>query len=168
MKLPPSILRRHFEFLWLVLVLSLPLYFGCGRKGAKLADAVKAFSTNNIVEVRITQDQLWTNSFTAIITNSSDIETVRKGLAQVDNVTVSGHSGPIYECTLSMRLLNGETVAYLGTVHKYETNDLFLSDTFWRSNNGGDLVRENPRRVRVPGLGQWMINKEPRGRLPRL
>jgi hypothetical protein len=49
---------------------------------------------------------------------------------------------------------------YLATVHKYDLNDLFL--TYIPS--GGNEVSGN-KRIKLPELGKWIMEKAPDGRL---
>jgi hypothetical protein len=137
----------------------------CSRQSNDLLRQVQAAPAKQIVEVVIAPDQLATNKFATIITNADDLSFLIKALAGSDNVAISGHSGPVYECMLVLKFKDRSEAKFLGSVHKYEPNDFFLSDAFWKETSDGSYARGAARYVRVPGLGSWIMSKEPRGKI---
>ena len=90
-----------------------------------------------------------------------------RALAQrADAKQVSGHSGEVFEADLILE--NAERqIRFLATVHKREPLDLFLGRRNERRNPDGSFWSDAPVRVRVPGLGEWMMGVAPYGSLDR-
>jgi hypothetical protein len=150
--------------LWFVFTTSV-ITCGCSRNATVLEQKAKGVFTNQLVAVEILPDQLATNHFRKVITNANDLVELSQAFANADRKPVGGHGGPIYECTLILKFQSGTNLVFLASVHKRQTNDLYISDTFWQIDSNGCYVRGRPRRVRIPGLGAWIVGKEPRGNL---
>jgi len=138
---------------------------GCNQSAIVLEQKAKGVSTNRLVSIEILPDQLATSSFRKVITNANDLVGVSNAFASADRKPVGGHNGPIYECTLVLKFDGGKESKFLASVHKRQTNDLYVTDTFWQLNSNGCYDRGRPRRVRIPGLGNWIAQQEPRGNL---
>ena len=138
---------------------------GCNQGALVLEQRVKGISTNKLVSVEILPDQLATNGFRKVISNMDDLVRVSNAFASADRTPLGGHNGPIYECTLVLKFDGGKESRFLASVHKRQPNDLHVTDTFWELNRNGCYDRGRVRRVRIPGLGNWIAEQEPRGKL---
>jgi hypothetical protein len=114
----------------------------------------------------ITPDQVSRKWFTYRIENASDLRQFVAAASRADTRAVSGHSGPVYECTLEL-VFEGTRLRYLATVHGYEPEDLFISNVFWKG-HAGRYSRGRAMPIRLPGLGRWIFRVAPQGSLGNL
>ena len=131
-----------------------------------MLDKVLGLSTNLQLEtVVILQDPMAQKKFTTVLTNAEDIAWIQSCLKRSEVGYPGGHMGPIYECLIRLELHGQSAVEFLGTVNKGNSDYLYLYENTWRENSDGSYHREDSVPVRVPGLGVWIMLREPMGRL---
>ena len=121
---------------------------------------------NELQAIIITPDQVSRKEFSYRIKNADDLQQFVRAASRVDTRALSGHSGPVYECTLEL-VFEDTHLRYLATVHGYEPEDLFISNVFWKR-HVNVYSRGGAKAVRIPGLGKWIFRVAPNGSLENL
>jgi len=94
------------------------------------------------------------------ITTAADLIEVQNALQHADLKPVSGHSGEIFESTITFVAANDTVLKFRATVHKYEPEDLYLSPDLLQQTKPRVFVAAGiPDRIRVPKLGNWITRK---------
>jgi len=87
-----------------------------------------------------------------------EMQTLFDAMRKADGETVGGHNRAIHECILYFELKDGSTRQLLGSVHKNQEGDLYLSDELWKETKTG-YSKEVTYLVRVPNMGKWIIEQ---------
>lgn len=115
-------------------------------------------------EITILPYQLSGKEFEYSITSPKDLNKFYKGVQVADTQSVSGHSGPIYECTIMIKTKSGN-FSYLGSVHKYDKRDFFISDGYYYKTGDKSYRKWDGSQIRIPNLGAWIMDISPNGKL---
>jgi len=126
---------------------------------------LQSIMTEPFVEISLTPYQLKPGNWKVVLSEEMELKRLMDAISLADIQTISGHSGPIGEWTLSLKFKSGKIYRYLASVHEYEPSDLFLTDTFYIQTRSGTYSRGKPRTARLPGLGSWIMHIAPKGRL---
>ena len=102
------------------------------------------------------------NNLGTEITAQNDIQHVMGLLSHGDTQLNDGHNTPIYDCTLTFTTSTG-TVSFLASARQYDPNDCYMTDLFFTKMSDGTYVRGNPPTIRIPDLGGWLMQREPKG-----
>lgn len=125
----------------------------------RLASELHVAAGRDIRAVEIIQDQVSDKRFSRTISTEMELAKFKKAIASADTVPVRSHNGPIYECTLIIKFQEGE-IRYLGTVHRNQTRDMYLSNRFWVKTETG-YQRGRAESVRIPNMGSWVMKHAP-------
>ena len=87
--------------------------------------------------------------------NQSDLEVVLDAFLHADDGQIGGHNRSLYDGVLHCKLRDGSNVTLLGSVHKNNKVDLFITDSLWKQRKDGVYYRSAPYRARIPLLGEW-------------
>lgn len=157
---------KPMKYIWLPLLIGLFAYSGwdMGRVTPEQnALVTKLRNVKELESVSILPGQLSRKDFTTEITNKNDLEVIEESLRHTDSKRVGGHHGPVFECVVVLKARNEDALKLAGSVHKQQLNDLYLSPTFLVETKPGVFSGGTPVSVRLPGLGQWVMEKEPKG-----
>ena len=130
----------------------------------KLIDELHQKLSKSPNEIEILPYQLSKKEFKYIITDSQDLNKFIREIKVADTQAISGHSGPVFECTIVLKTKFGD-LTYLASVHKYERKDLFISNVFYRKTGNNSYSRGRGNEVRIPNLGEWIMKIAPKGKL---
>jgi hypothetical protein len=128
-----------------------------------LLTKVSALAVDKVQKITITPDDLSTNQFQTEITAQDDIQYVMGLLSRADTKLNDSHNTPIYDCTLTFTTSTG-TVRFLASAGQYDPNDCHLTDLFYTKISDSAYVRGNPPTIRIPELGSWLMQREPKGK----
>ncbi|MCE0496931.1 MAG: hypothetical protein LV481_03175 [Methylacidiphilales bacterium] len=131
------------------------------RTNALLAK-VSALAADKIQKITITPEQLSTKQFQTEITAKDDIQYVRGLLNRANTQLNDSHNCPIYDCTLTFTTSTG-TVRFLASACQYDPNDCYVTDLFYNKLPGNGYIRGNPPTIKIPDLGSWLMQREPKG-----
>lgn len=117
-------------------------------------------------EIRVIPVFSSSEDFAYSIDSPDQLAPFRESADRADAEDVSGHSGRLFEADLILTNADRQ-IRFLATVHEREPHDLFLGRRWERKNPDGSFASGAPVRIRVPGLGDWMMSIAPDGRLDR-
>jgi hypothetical protein len=123
---------------------------------------VDTLAIGKIQKITITPDELSSQQFQTEITSQDDIQYVMGLLSHADTNSGGGHNTPIYECTLTFAT-STDTSRFLVSARQYDPNDGYMTDLFYTKLSNGTYIRGNPPTIRVPDLGRWLMQREPKG-----
>jgi hypothetical protein len=132
-----------------------------GETSTLLAKAT-TLAASKIQKITITPDELSSQQFQAEITSQGDIQYVMGLLSHTDTKSSGGHNTPIYDCTLTFTT-STDTTRFLVSACQYDPDDGYMTDLFYTKLSNGAYVRGNPPTIRVPDLGKWLMQREPKG-----
>ena len=160
--------RSYILFALLVLIFCIVIIIPSKIERTQNTDFVhqlQSVMTESLVGIVITPYQLSPDNWEVAISEGEELKKFVESITRADIKTTSGHSGPIGEWTLTFQFKSGKRQRYLASVHKYEPDDLFLTDTFYIQKKSGTYSRDKLRTARLPDLGSWIIDKAPEGKL---
>lgn len=128
----------------------------------EVKNIVSSINFDSNFSIEITPYQLSRENWVYVISDKESLAPFIVSAEKADAKPISGHSGPIYECTIIINVDDYQT-KYLATVHKYERDDLYISNSFYKKVDEVSYTRGIENLIRLPGLGPWIMKIAPKG-----
>jgi hypothetical protein len=125
---------------------------------------IKKIVSEPIKSLIIEPYDLVPKNFKNEISNIKDLKDVQSFLVNVDvKPVVGGHVYPLFYYKVTFVLVDGTNFKFFVNVYSDKPTDAYFSDNFYTQDKDGDWSQWAMKPVFVPGLGEWLAQKEPRG-----
>ncbi|MEW6079059.1 MAG: hypothetical protein AB1724_14700 [Thermodesulfobacteriota bacterium] len=132
------------------------------NKACILLLELRQLAESHIDYVIISPYQFSGENFKLLIDSVGCIDEFKKALRKADLTPISGHSGSIFECTITIKTGDKE-FQYLASVHEKEINELYVTDKFYEYRGNGLYGKGSDQPARLPGIGKWIMSAAPQG-----
>ena len=134
---------------------------------SKLLTELRVVVNKPIKSIVIEPFDLSPNKFRTNLVKPKDISACLNFMKNADTKpSVSGHVKTLYECTLIINAEDGLNYKFIAEVFSDKPLDARLSNNFSVGKlENGTYTRFPMKHLYVGGLGKWLINREPGGRI---
>lgn len=97
------------------------------------------------------------------IENEEVLESFQNGIYDAGLSGPSSHSGPVGEWIINIKFRNGLEHLFFASIHKFEQNDLILSEGVFQESGRRGYFKTTGRLIRLHGWGNWIVKEAPEG-----
>ena len=118
----------------------------------KLLNVVLSIAKEDIISIEIRNNK-------QIKLTPDEIKYFKKQLLNTNDNILEGHNTPIYEFIIVIKTKKGQKYKFFASIHEKDMSDLYLSYNFYQKGNKGSSWRFFKLPIKVPMLGNLIINK---------